>query len=77
MPPLAVVPYIRTPADRRRRARRTAILAGATVLALAVGLATIHVFYRPLDLLWFTLLRRLEPLMPSASIFGSLFSWTV
>ncbi|UHD16251.1 Wzz/FepE/Etk N-terminal domain-containing protein [Thiocapsa bogorovii] len=77
MPPLAVVPYIQTPADRRRRVRRTAILAGAAGLTLAVGLMTIHFFYRPLDLLWFTLLRRLEPLMPSASTLGSLISSNV
>lgn len=77
MPPLAVVPLIQTPADRRRRVRRGAILAGAAVVTLAVGLVTIHVFYRPLDLLWFTLLRRLEPLMPSAATLASLGSWNV
>ena len=57
--PLAAIPEIRTLADRDRagRGRRRGWIAGAAgLLALLLG---IHLFVRPLDILWLTLLRRL------------------
>jgi polysaccharide biosynthesis transport protein len=59
VPPLAVIPLIITEADQalRRRRRRTALvgaLAGMVLVVIAV-----HLFYRPLDVLWAVALQRL------------------
>jgi uncharacterized protein involved in exopolysaccharide biosynthesis len=60
--PLAVVPYIdaRDPATIRqtRRARWWWLACGGVVALLAL-LAAVHYFYRPLDVIWLVLLRRL------------------
>jgi uncharacterized protein involved in exopolysaccharide biosynthesis len=60
--PLAVVPYIdaRDPAQVRQTRRvRVWWYAGAAMAALLAVLAAIHYFYRPLDVIWLVLLRRL------------------
>lgn len=59
VPPLAVLPWIETEADRQlnRRHRRYALLGTTASLMLTAGL--IHVFFRPLDVLWQVALRRL------------------
>ena len=72
-PPLAVIPYIPVEADRRRRIRRRVILASAAALTAAVGIAAVHFFVMPLDLLWFTLLRRIETYLPTANLIQSLY----
>jgi len=58
-PPLAVLPFIETSSDRvlRRRRRRYAMVGAAASVLLCIPL--IHLFYRPLDLLWSAVLRRL------------------
>ena len=58
-PPLAAVPRIVTRADKRaaKLRRRVALLATAAGCVVAVVLT--HLFYRPLDVLWFTALRHL------------------
>jgi len=58
-PPLAVIPIMLTAADRayRRRLRRQALLGG--VVGLFAALALVHIFYRPLDVLWVVALRRI------------------
>lgn len=58
-PPLATIPVIETAEERRRRTRRRVLIALAVVAALAVALMLVHVFVRPLDLLWFVAMRRL------------------
>jgi polysaccharide biosynthesis transport protein len=60
VPPLAIVPRIITAADRslsRRRDRLTAVT--ASVLGFALMLASAHIFVRPLDALWFVVVRKL------------------
>jgi polysaccharide biosynthesis transport protein len=57
--PLAILPWIETPAERMFRARvKRLSLAGAAVSA-AVVVTLMHFFYRPLDVLWAVALRRL------------------
>ena len=57
-PPLAIIPYIETRRDRRRRN----ITIGASLFLLLVmsagGLFAVHTFYKPLDILWQLVLRR-------------------
>ncbi len=59
-PPLAVIPFIQTRADRRRRARKTAIIVAVAAVFVAMGVVAVHLFVMPLDLLWFSLLRKVE-----------------
>jgi len=61
-PVLAVVPLIETKADLKRKKRKLiiftlSILIGTGLLALAV-----HLFYKPLDVLWFMIIRKLVKL---------------
>jgi len=55
--PLATIPLMLTAADRARthRWRRNALI--GSVASAIVGLVLIHVFYRPLDVLWMVALR--------------------
>jgi polysaccharide biosynthesis transport protein len=59
VPPLALVPYIGTDSERASaRRRRRLTFAGAFVSVCAVVVLT-HFFYEPLDVLWFSLSRRM------------------
>jgi len=59
IPLLASVPYIDTGRERSRRRRLSAALVlGGLVLAAGL-LALVHLLYMPLDVLWFSLMRRL------------------
>ena len=61
-PPLAVLPWIETIDDRIRRTRhRRYALAGAVGSVLLL-ISMIHLLYRPLDIVWLSLLRRLGSL---------------
>lgn len=57
--PLAVLPWIETPAQRegRARLRRLSFAGAATSVVLAIALT--HFLYRPLDVIWQVALRRL------------------
>jgi hypothetical protein len=58
VPPLALVPHIRTEAEGRASRRRLRLAVGGAMASLVVAVAMVHLFYRPLDVLWFTLARR-------------------
>lgn len=60
VPPLAVVPVIETAADRKGTSRRRWLAWVLAFVGLVVALSAIHSFYRPLDVLWQVLLRRLQ-----------------
>lgn len=62
-PPLAVIPYIETAADRRRRNRHYATAAVGSVASVAVVLILINYFWMPLDVLWLALQRRVTGLI--------------
>ncbi len=59
VPPLAIIPRMLTNIEvrLRRRHRRYALL--GTVTSLGCALLAVHLFYRPLDVLWAIALRRL------------------
>jgi uncharacterized protein involved in exopolysaccharide biosynthesis len=56
--PLAVVPFMPNEEDFSRTRMRQRIIKTAGVSAVAVVLAIVHVFFIPLDVLWFAALRR-------------------
>jgi succinoglycan biosynthesis transport protein ExoP len=58
IPPLALVPYIGTEAERRTVRRQLRLALGSAMATACVAVALIHFFYRPLDVLWFTFARR-------------------
>jgi len=58
VPPLALVPYIDTDAERRATRRHIRLALGTATASLVIGMVFIHQFYRPLDVLWFTFTRR-------------------
>jgi polysaccharide biosynthesis transport protein len=59
VPPLAVLPWIETPAERsgKVRVRRLSLASAAASVVVAVTMA--HFLYRPLDVLWAVAWRRL------------------
>jgi len=57
--PLALVPHIGTEAERRAGRRRLRFAMGSAMASLCVAVALTHFFYRPLDVLWFTLARHM------------------
>ncbi|HKD53177.1 MAG TPA: Wzz/FepE/Etk N-terminal domain-containing protein [Steroidobacteraceae bacterium] len=58
-PPLATIPHMLTAGDRARlRRRRLQTLVGSAA-SVVVALVLIHMFYRPLDVLWAVALRRM------------------
>ena len=60
MPPLAVIPYITNRADHRRNLARRLFRSLLFLAVIGGGAALIHFFFMPLDVLWFSILRRLQ-----------------
>jgi uncharacterized protein involved in exopolysaccharide biosynthesis len=58
-PVLAMIPYLATPQDLVRQRLKRWAFAGGTVGIVIAGLAALHYFYRPLDILWIKLIREL------------------
>lgn len=67
-PPMAVIPYIGTAVERRRRAWRRYLLAGGTLVVLVLAALAVHVFVKPLDVIWFMLLSKFEGYLPMTSV---------
>jgi uncharacterized protein involved in exopolysaccharide biosynthesis len=59
VPPIAVIPVINTAADLRRRVLRLRYAAAAGVATIIMAVLAIHLFFRPLDILWVQVQRRL------------------
>ncbi|MBK1647120.1 Wzz/FepE/Etk N-terminal domain-containing protein [Rhabdochromatium marinum] len=57
-PPLAVIPFIETEADVRRRTRYRLIAVLGSILGLTLATAAVHYFVKPLDILWIKVLDR-------------------
>jgi uncharacterized protein involved in exopolysaccharide biosynthesis len=58
-PPLAIIPRIGAIEIERSPWRRRALVALILLVVLAAAAAAVHFLYRPLDVLWFMLLRRI------------------
>lgn len=59
VPPLALVPHIGTEGERRATRRRRRFAAAGAVASFFIAIVMVHLFYMPLDVLWFTWTRRL------------------
>lgn len=57
--PLALVPRIQTDSELRTHRRRMRLAFGGAMASLCLAVAMTHLFYRPLDVLWFTFARRM------------------
>jgi uncharacterized protein involved in exopolysaccharide biosynthesis len=60
MTPLATIPYISTHRDATLKKRNVRIFIAAVLVLVVVSIAMVHFFYKPLDLLWFIILRKLN-----------------
>ena len=56
--PLALVPHIITPEDLISARRRVRLALGSAAGTFCMALVLVHMFYRPLDVLWFSLMQR-------------------
>ncbi len=59
-PPLGVIPYIKNEEDARRETKRAVWMAALLIIGLPLMILFVHLLVMPLDVLWFTALRRLE-----------------
>lgn len=59
VPPLALVPLITTDGDRRIERKRRRVALGSAVASVCIAVVLVHFFYMPLDVLWYTLARRM------------------
>lgn len=57
--PIATIPFIDNDLDRRKSGRFWLLSLLGGIAAIAVGLVLIHFLYKPIDVLWFVLLRKL------------------
>jgi len=55
----AVLPALASPSLVWRRARARKMLALALLALVAIAVACLHVFYMPIDVAWYAILRRL------------------
>lgn len=58
-PPLALVPYIGTNAEFRASRRRVQLAAVTAAGVVFIAITLTHLFYQPIDVLWFQLVRRM------------------
>jgi polysaccharide biosynthesis transport protein len=57
--PLALIPHIETEADARSQRRRLRLALGSAAGTTCVALVLVHLFYRPLDVIFFSIVQRL------------------
>lgn len=58
-PPLAVIPYIECSDDHRQRNTSGAMTVSGLFAVIGVILISVHVFYKPLDVILYIVLRKL------------------
>jgi polysaccharide biosynthesis transport protein len=57
--PLALIPHIETEAEARSQRRRLRLALGSAAGTACVALLLVHLFYRPLDVIFFSIVQRL------------------
>lgn len=58
--PLAVIPYMANDAEISRRKRRVATRITAAASVVILGIAAVHFFWKPLDVIWYKALRKAD-----------------
>lgn len=58
--PLAIIPYLENDTEVSRRKRRLATRAAAAVAAVILLIVALHVFWTPIDVLWYKALRKAD-----------------
>ncbi|MDH3590043.1 MAG: lipopolysaccharide biosynthesis protein, partial [Gammaproteobacteria bacterium] len=58
-PPIATIPFIANDLDSTRDRRTIWLVIAGIAASILLVLVLVHFLYRPLDILWFTLLRKL------------------
>jgi len=82
VPVLAVIPYMENDAGRQRKRKVALAVLVSLVLASVLAVLLVHLFFMPLDVLWFRALRWLEGYVPamagvSESSFGMMrMAWS-
>ncbi len=59
-PLLVVIPFVENVEDHRRKSRLKISLVAGAIAGIALALLLIHLFFMPLDVLWYTMLRKLD-----------------
>jgi hypothetical protein len=59
-PVIAVIPMITTAREKMFRRMRLVAIPSGVVMLLAFGIVSVHFFYRPLDVLWVELSRKVS-----------------
>ena len=59
VPPLAIIPEMDSTSSRKRRKRNWLIVFAAVLMLLTVGVVILHLFYKPLDVLYYLILRKM------------------
>jgi hypothetical protein len=57
--PIATIPVIHTASDRREQVLQLKVAMASGLAALTIAVTSVHLFFRPLDILWAQILRRL------------------
>jgi uncharacterized protein involved in exopolysaccharide biosynthesis len=57
-PPLAVIPYVRTDAEGRRNYNQRLVLYFAGFLFVMLVILSVHIFYKPVDVMYYVLMRK-------------------
>ena len=60
MAPLAVIPYLYTEEEERGKSARTKFLSAGVLILVMASLGVVHVFWMPLDVLWYVALRTMH-----------------
>ena len=58
VPPLGDIPYIEIEEDKRKKRRRIMLLIAGVLVGVLTTLVLFHLFVKPLDVLWFVLLKK-------------------
>jgi succinoglycan biosynthesis transport protein ExoP len=60
VPVLAVIPYMENNQERLRKRKIVLIIAVSSIATLGLAMLLVHIFFAPLDVLWFRALRWLQ-----------------
>ncbi|MDX1811360.1 MAG: GNVR domain-containing protein, partial [Gammaproteobacteria bacterium] len=59
LPPLATIPYIKNPADSRKKFVLSSVIVLTVFLVVGMSAWMVHLYYKPLDVLWYVALKRI------------------